>query len=117
VERHDVYFPELLEEAIGTRWRELGLQSVSEYATSVMRYDLLLGGHHLYFRPGDCTREMLPGLDRETLAEFEKNKKRAILADRLLQEAAGRKLTRKECDALLVQVGRKLRALAVEFYL
>ena len=55
---------------------------------------------------------MIAALDRETLAEYLKNRK---LKDYILEEVARRELTRGECDEQLREVGRKIRALAVEY--
>jgi hypothetical protein len=56
-------------------------------------------------------------LDRETLTEFLRNRKPKIRLDFLLEEAAGKKLTREECEVLLVAIGKKIRKLAVEYFL
>jgi hypothetical protein len=109
-----VVFPPLLREIIGIRWRELGFTGISQYVTSVLRYDLLLGGPHKYFRGGDCTPEMCRSLDLETIELFNLNYQPRTLADHLVEEAAGRKLTREECDAELRRVGEKLQHRAVE---
>jgi hypothetical protein len=73
--RREVFYPPLLVERIEERWLELGLESLSEYVTSVMRYDLLLGGKHKQFPHNDFHPEILAALDRETLNEFLKNRK------------------------------------------
>jgi hypothetical protein len=116
-ERRDVYYPPLLVEKIEERWKELSFESISEYVISVMRYDLLLGGKHRQFPHNDYDPEVLGALDRETLTEFLKNRKPKIKLDYLLEEAAGRELTREECEALLVAIGKKIRALAIEYFL
>jgi hypothetical protein len=109
-----VLFPPLLREIIGLRWRELGFSGISQYVTSVIRYDLLLGGPHNFFRGGDCTPEMCRSLDLETIRLFHLNYQPRILADYLVEKGAGRKLTREECDAELRAVGEKLMHRAVE---
>jgi hypothetical protein len=116
-ERRDVYYPPLLVEKIEERWNELTFESISEYVISVMRYDLLLGGKHRQFPHNDYDPEVLGALDRETLTEFLKNRKPKIKLDYLLEEAAGRELTREECEALLVAIGKKIRKLAIEYFL
>jgi len=73
--KREVFFPPLLVEKIEERWKELGFESLSEYVTSVMRYDLLLGGKHRQFPVNDFRPEILAALDRETLTEFLKNRK------------------------------------------
>jgi hypothetical protein len=87
-EKCEVYYPPLLVEKIEERWKELGLESLSEYVVSVMRYDLLLGGKHRHFPTNDFHPEILAALDRETLTEFLKNRKPKIRLDYLLEKAA-----------------------------
>jgi hypothetical protein len=109
-----VVFPPLLREIIGIRWRELELKGISQYVTSLIRYDLLLGGPHTLFRGGDCTPEMCRSLDLETIKLFHLNYQPRTYADHLVEEGAGRKLTREECDEALRGVGEKLLRKAVE---
>jgi hypothetical protein len=116
-EKREVFYPPLLVEKIEERWKELGFETLSEYVTSVMRYDLVLGGKHRLFNGNDFRPEILAAPDRETLTEFLKNRKPKILSDYLLEEAAGKELTREECEVLLVAIGKKIRALAVEYFL
>jgi hypothetical protein len=116
-EKHDVYYPPLLAEKIEERWKELGFRSISEYVTSVMRYDLLLGGKHRQFPNNDFHPEILAALDRETLTEFLANRKPKIMVDFLLEDAAEKKLTREECEVLLRAIGQKIRKLAIEYFL
>jgi hypothetical protein len=115
-EKREVFYPPLLVEKIEERWQELGFESLSEYVTSVMRYDLLLGGKHRHFPNDDFRPEILAALDRETLTEFPKNRKLKIMVDYLLEEAAEKELTREECETLLVAIGQKLRKLAIEYF-
>jgi hypothetical protein len=116
-ERRDVYFPPLLAEKIEERQHELGYESLSEYVTSVMQYDLLLGGKHRQFPHNDYDPEVLGALDRETLTKFLENRKPKIFLDYRLEEAAGKELTREECEILLRGIGQKIRKLAVEYFL
>jgi hypothetical protein len=116
-EKREVFYPPLLVEKIEERWQELGFESLSEYVTSVMRYDLLLGGKHKHFPHNDYDPEVLGALDRETLTEFLKNRKPKIRLDYLLEEAAKKELTREECEVLLRAIGKKIRALAIEYFL
>jgi hypothetical protein len=115
--RREAFFPPLLAEKIDERWKELRFRSISEYVTSVMRYDLLLGGKHRQFPTNDFHPEILAALDRETLTEFLKNRKPKIFLDYLLEDAAKKELTREECEVLLVAIGKKIRALAIEYFL
>jgi hypothetical protein len=108
-----VVFPPLLREIIGIRWRELGFTGVSQYVTSVIRYDLLVGGPHTFFRGDDCTPEMCRSLDLETIQLFHANDHSSTLADYIVRKAAGRKLSREESDAALRDVSEKLARRAV----
>jgi hypothetical protein len=105
-----VFFPSLLREIIEIRWRELHFASLSDYTTSLIRYDLLLGGPHKLFRGDDCTPEMLAALDRETLLMFHENatNQPRILADYIVEEAAGQKLSLAQSDAALANLGRQM---------
>jgi hypothetical protein len=116
-QKREVFYPPLLVEKIEERWQELGLESLSEYVTSVMRYDLLLGGKHKHFPHNDYDPAVLGALDRETLTEFLKNRKPKIRLDYLLEDAARKELTREECELLLGAIGKKIRSLAVEYFL
>ena len=82
-----------------------------------MRYDLLLGGSHRIFNGNDTHPKILAALDTETLNEFMANRKPKIRLDYLLEEAENRKLTREECEALLVGIGQTIRRLAIEYFL
>ena len=82
-----------------------------------MRYDLLLGGKHKHFPHNDYDPEVLGALDRETLNEFLTNRKPKIRLDFLLEDEAQKKLTREECEVLLTAIGKKIRKLAVEYFL
>jgi hypothetical protein len=116
-QKREVFYPPLLVEKIEERWQELGFESLSEYVTSVMRYDLLLGGKHKHFPHNDYDPEVLGALDRETLSEFLRNRKAKIRLDFLLEKAVEKELTREECETLLRAIGQKIRKLAVEYFL
>jgi hypothetical protein len=83
----------------------LGFESLSEYATSVMRSDLLLGGKHQHFPNNDFHPEILAALDRETLNEFLKSRKPKNMLDFLLEEAA--KKGREQTQYYLRKAGRE----------
>jgi hypothetical protein len=112
-----VIFPGLLQDIINIRWQELGYHNLSQYVTSVIRYDLLIGGQHKLFSGDDCTPEMLDSLDRETIREFTANRQPRTMADRIIEEAVGERLTREQCDTLLRTVGQRLREGAIEKFL
>lgn len=112
-----IFFPGSLQGIINTRWRELGFLNLSQYVTSAIRYDLLIAGQHKLFRGDDCTPEMLAALDQETMTEFHANRQPRTMADRIVEEAVGERLTRDQCDNLLRAVGERLRDGAIERYL
>jgi hypothetical protein len=70
----------------------------------------LLGGKHRHFPTNDFHPEILAALDQETLTGFLRNRKPKI-------KAAGKELTREECEVLLTAIGKKIRKLAVEYFL
>lgn len=107
-ERRMVIFPALHSDLIDIRWRELGFANVSEHVTSLIRYDLLIGGKHLYFTGDDCQPDMIKALDRETAATFEKNRRPKTKADYLVEEVMGRECTKEERDEILTLVGKKI---------
>ena len=90
-----VFFPGVLREIIEQRWRELGCPGLSSYVTGLIRYDLMLGGPH-GFDGRDKHPDLLAALDAGTLTAFHARKRRRILFDYLLEQAAGRDLTDEE---------------------
>jgi hypothetical protein len=90
-----------------SRWRELGYASFSAYITGLSRYDLLLGGPHL-FRAGDSRRDVQAALDRETLAARERGQSRKLFLDYLIERVQGRSLTSIELDPQKTQIANQL---------
>ena len=113
-ERHLVYLRSLHREAINLRLRELRFAHLSDYAVSLIRYDLLLGGPHKYFYGDDCTPEMCLALDRETLEIFHKNEPRKCMIDYVVEEVAGRAMSVEERHAALRKTSARLCDQAVE---
>jgi hypothetical protein len=70
------------------RFRRLGTFGYaffSDFATALLRYDLLLPGPHNYFDGDDIDRKLLASLDRETRREFEESRQpKRIYLDRAL---------------------------------
>jgi hypothetical protein len=116
-QREWVFFPGRLQEIIEIRQRELGFVNLSQYVTSVIRYDLLISGRHKLFCGDELSPEELNALDWETIREFYENRQPRTMADRLVEEVAGRRLTREECDAALRVAGQHLRDGAIERFL
>lgn len=106
--RHTVYLRRLHREIIEERIESLQFANVSEYITSLIRYDLLLGGRHLYFHGDDCTPEMAEALDRETLQTYRENRQRKVMIDYVVEEVIGRPLTAEERAAELGKVSERL---------
>jgi hypothetical protein len=96
VQRYWVFFPAILREAIEQRRQELGFRSVSAYVTSLVRYDMMLGGPHYYFSGKDKDPELLAALDLRTLRAFQEQKRQRILLDYLIERATGREMTDAE---------------------
>jgi hypothetical protein len=104
-----VFFPEVLWEAIEQRRRELGFKSVSAYVTSLIRYDLMLGGPHLYFSGKDKDPELLAALNMRTLRAFYENKRQRILLDYLIERALKREVSDEERQRIAATYTARLR--------
>jgi hypothetical protein len=102
-----ITFPADIWPLANLRWKELGYASLSAYVTGLIRYDLLIGGPHL-FNARDTRREILAALDRETLATRERGKPRKLFLDYLIERVQGRPLTTDELDKRKAQVARQL---------
>ncbi len=108
-EKHRVWLRSLHREAVIERSAELGFPDIGEYITSLIRFDLLLGGPHDKF-PGDkqFNRAEVLELDKITLEIYEANKPRKCMVDYVVEEIAGRPMTPEEHDAELRKVSEKL---------
>jgi hypothetical protein len=112
--RDHVKFPAKLRPLIEQRWREQGYDSISTYLTALIRYDLILSGPHNYFHGDDKKyADVLAALDEETFTAFHAGKRQKILLDYLIEEAAGRKMTREETEAEMRRLAALIRENAV----
>ena len=104
-------------EAMLERCKALGFRGLTEYITSLIRFDLLLGGPHKEF-PGDkeFDRPAIAALDEKTLATYLANEPKKCMIDYVIEEAAGRTMSPEERDAELLKVSENLCAKAVEVH-
>ena len=72
-----ITFPAILLPLINQRWRELGYSTLSAYVTGLVRYDLMIGGPHL-FTASDSVPEIQEALTRETVEAFHKGQERKL---------------------------------------
>jgi hypothetical protein len=110
-----VWLRALHREAMKQRAAALGFRSLGEYIISLIRFDLLLGGPHEEF-PGDkeFTRAEIAAMDEWTLATCLANQPKKCMVDYVVEEVAGRELTREERDAELAKVAERICEQAVE---
>ena len=114
-EKHRVWLRSLHRDAMRQRRTSLGFQSLGDYLTSLIRFDLLLGGPHEEF-PGDMklSRAEIAALDEKTLATFHANQPRKCMVDYVVEEVAGSAMSPEERDAELAKVSEKLCEAAVQ---
>ena len=114
-EKHRVWLRSLHRDAMRQRTTALGFDSLTEYITSVIRFDLLLGGPHKEF-PGDKQFDVaeILALDEKTLATYLANEPKKCMIDYVVEEAVGRTMTPEERDAELLKASENLCAKAVE---
>jgi hypothetical protein len=103
-----ITFPGILWPSIELRWHELGYESLSAYVTGLIRYDLLVGGPHLFHAAADRPRQVEQALAREAQATRERKLHRKLFLDHLIERAEGRSLTSAELDAVKSEVARHL---------
>jgi hypothetical protein len=89
------------------RWRELGYSSLSAYLTGLIRYDLLIGGPHL-FDATHARRKTQAALDRATQQARECGQSRKLFLDYLIERVQGRPLTGLELDQKKEEIARTL---------
>ncbi len=108
-EKHQIWLRSLHRKAINERCAALGFSSLGDYITSLMRFDLLLGGPHDEF-PGDMeiARPDIAKLDKKTLTTYEENQPRKCMIDYVVEEIAGREMSPDERDAELARISEKL---------
>ena len=114
-EKHRVWLRNLHREAMLQRATALGFDGLTDYITSLIRFDLLLGGPHEEF-PGDKALgpAEVVALDERTLATYVANQPRKCMVDYVVEEVAGRELSQEERDAELAKASEKLCEQAVE---
>jgi len=91
------------------RWQELGYPSLSAYITGLIRYDLMVGGPHL-FTSEDCRAETQEAEPKETLRVREKGKTRKILLDYLIERAHGSELPENELNQIKARIASHLKS-------
>jgi hypothetical protein len=111
--KHKVYLRILHRPAIVERMRELRFPFLSDYAASLIRYDLIIGGPHKYFYGDDCTPEMCVSLDKETAATYFARQPRKCMIDYVVEELAGRQMPVEERHAQTRLASQRLRDQAV----
>jgi hypothetical protein len=89
------------------RWRELGYESLSAYITGLIRYDLLIGGPHL-FDARDARRAIGRALDQETLKARENGETRKLFLDYLIERALGKEFSRAELENKKEEIAHRL---------
>ncbi len=102
-----ITFPAKIWPFIDLRWRTLGYASLSAYVTGLIRYDLLVGGPHI-FDGGDTRPEILSALDQETLAVHQRGTRRKLFLDYLIERTQSKALTGYELDRAKVDIANKL---------
>jgi hypothetical protein len=102
-----ITFPATIWPLADLRWRELGYGSLSAYLTGLIRYDLLVGGPHL-FDASDKKREVQAALDRETQEARQRGQPRKLFLDYLIERVEGRSLTKTELDRTKAEIARRL---------
>jgi hypothetical protein len=93
---------------IDLRWRELAYASLSAYITGLIRYDLMIGGPHM-FTGADTYPEIQNALDMETLAVHREGRKTKTFLDYLIERAHGKTFTTEEATAVKEQIALLLR--------
>lgn len=107
-----ITIPEVLWFLVDLRWQELGYRSLSAYVTGLVRYDLLVGGPHL-FTGADCRPEIQDALTRETVAARRAGQSRKILLDYLIERARGKNLSAVELEQIKCEIAQRLKSYAV----
>ena len=110
-----VWLRSLHRDAMKQRSAALGFRSLTEYITSLIRFDLLLGGPHGAFPGGkEFTVAEIMAMDEKTLRTFQENKPRKCMVDYAVEEAAGRVMSLEERDEELARVSENLCEHAVK---
>ena len=109
VKSERITFPNVIWPLVEVRWQELGYPSLSAYITGLIRYDLMVGGPHL-FTSEDCRAETQEALNKETLRVREKGKTRKILLDYLIERAHGSELPENELNQIKARIACHLKS-------
>ena len=104
--RHEVYLRGLHRAIILERIAHLGFAHLSEYVTSLIRFDLLVGGPHKHF-DGKCSRPEAVALDHKTADTYKNKPPKKCMVDYVIEEIVGRELTPEERDAALRKVSEQ----------
>lgn len=104
-----VTFSNALREIIEIRWKELRYCGISEYVTSLLRYDLLRGGPHPYRHNENADSEAHRLLDEETIRLFRENAVPAGDAAEANTEHVPSALSPEESEAALLRISLQLR--------
>ena len=103
-QRFHVAIPEILMPAVEKRITVLGFTSLSAYLQSLVRYDMLIGGPHLYFNGKHKDPELLAALNLRTSRIASEGKRQKILLEYMIEEASGKKMTFEELDKVKQQL-------------
>ena len=104
--RHEVYLRGLHRGIILERIAHLGFEHLSEYVTSLIRFDLLVGGPHKHF-DGTCSRPEAVALDHQTADTYKNKPPKKCMVDYIIEEIVGRELTPEERDEALRKVSEQ----------
>ena len=104
-----VSFTSGLREIIEIRWKELRYCGISEYVTSLLRYDLLRGGAHPYRHNEQAEAEVHRTLDEETVRLFHENAAATSEAVEAKADQAPSPLSAEESEAALLRISLRLR--------
>ena len=110
--RLDIYLRRMHSGIIGERMTQLGFAHLSEYLTSLARFDLLVGGPHKHFG-GKITPPKAEALDAMTFDTYSTKPPKKCMIDYVVEEIAGRALSPEERDAVLERVAEFLAEEAV----
>jgi hypothetical protein len=105
-----ITFPAAIWPLADLRWKELGYASLSAYVTGLIRYDLLIGGPHL-FNARDTRREILSALDRETRESRNRGHRRKLFLDHLIERVQGRTLSEPDLEQEKARIAKSLLTL------
>lgn len=104
-----VLFPGAQEENLKEWINILGFKGPSEFVTSLIRFDLLIGGPHKECGGDDCDAEMIASLDVETIRAYRSKIRAKTLTDFIVERIAGRVMTDEERDSVLEQAAEHFK--------